>query len=336
MKSLVVGGNFGQDKKESKIAGIIASSLYADILNGGDISDIPKNLEHDLIVWIPNIQNYEDKQYPVKSQGSVLICSKVMRQETTKIEAISRIFKMQANAVICIYNKEQEYAFELVDALGNTWYLGVDIHSLCTRIIDLYNFIKSAVRINTRKSDLTSKVIVSSKLSNFIGINRDLAKRITNSCGSRFFGNISTRCKSLFPSMRHDFFLFSPRNSNKESIMPEDMVQCYNKFDSLFYIGDNKPSIDAPIQMDIYRNKVKINYLIHGHAFIKGAVTTKNYYVCGDLREAKEVKSIIHDNPFGFMNLRNHGFLIFSRKILELQNLIDGLEFYYEREKYAD
>ena len=52
---------------------------------------------------MPNIDNEEEKQYPIKKKGSVLICSKVMREGYKPIDAISRIFKMQGNAVIAIY-----------------------------------------------------------------------------------------------------------------------------------------------------------------------------------------------------------------------------------------
>ena len=73
--------------------------------------------------------------------------------------------------------------------------------------------------------------------------------------------------------------------------------------------------------------------MIHGHAFIKGTPTTEHYYVCGDLREFDDVQKIIGSTNYGVINLKNHGFLIYSNDLLVLKNIIEGCDFYYEREQ---
>ena len=101
----------------------------------------------------------------------------------------------------------------------------------------------------------------------------------------------------------------------------------------MHYKGDKKPSVDSPCQIEIYKRHPELHYMIHGHAFIKGAPTTNNYYLCGDVREADEVSALIKDNCA--INLKNHGFLICSQGIGDLKLVVNSLinhnKFYYER-----
>ena len=200
IKTTIIGGDFGI-KKESGIIKKISNEFENSIVyNGGLISDLPLNLNSDLILWFPNISNENEKLYPKKAIGNVLICSKVMRDGYRTIDAISRIFKMNGNAVIAIY-KEDLVRFKFVDALGNIWYDGNSIPELSKSIINFYNFTKSAIRINSIKSDYKLD-ITDSNVDKFIELNIKLANHIQISCGDRFFGNISTRCQKLFPSIK--------------------------------------------------------------------------------------------------------------------------------------
>ena len=107
MKTLIVGGNFGETPKKSKIIDLISNNFENyTIINGGTLSELPHEINSDLIIWMPNISNEENKQYPIKSIGNVLIVSKVIRDGYTKLDAISRIFKMNGNAVIAIYKED--------------------------------------------------------------------------------------------------------------------------------------------------------------------------------------------------------------------------------------
>ena len=337
----IIGGNFGSEPKESGIVRQIREIFGGDevvCINGGLLKDLPSELCGDLVLWIPNISNEEEKHYPKKRVGSVLICSKVMREGYTRAESISRIFKMHGNAVIEIRNSiPGYYTFTLVDALNNIWYDGDNIKELCLAILRFYIFTKDAKRISTTLiTDVKEAMSVALELrasscqvmliSRLIGINKNLADVVKKSCGDRFFGNISTRCQKLFPSMRDNknHIFVSPRNSNKESLTFGDMI-VYRDGDEDFPIFVNlkpvdiKPSVDSPTQLRIYQGCPKINFLIHGHAFIDNAKMTNRYYLCGDVREADEVIRMIGDSASGAINLKNHGFLIYA-------NTIDSLE----------
>lgn len=333
MKVLVVGGNFGEAPKPSSIVTKISNEFEeANVVNGGELVELPHEISSDLIIWMPNIINEVPKQYPKKSVGNVLIVSKVMREGYSGVDAVSRIFKMHGNAVIAIY-KEEKFRFKLIDALGNTWYNSTDLVGLVNRIKDFYDFTRSSIRYRTSRVDGITNVNYNDNFNSFIGINRDLAEHIQTSCGERFFGNLSTRCMQLFPSKRSlmtEMFV-SPRNSNKQHIEPKDMVFCKSIGDIIAYDGEKKPSVDAPVQLLIYNDCPQVNYMIHGHAFIKGAVETSEYFVCGDVREATEVIEIIGDNSYGAINLKNHGFLLYADTLANMEEVIDGLEFSYER-----
>ena len=121
--------------------------------------------------------------------------------------------------------------------------------------------------------------------------------------------------------------LVSPRNLDKSGIFPHDMILVESNSSVVRYYGDRKPSIDTPVQIRIYQNAPEINYMIHGHYYIYGAPFTKSFYPCGDLREYDEIAEIIaktYDNyVMGAINLRNHGFLLYSSTIDQMEQLFE-------------
>jgi len=352
MNIAIVGGNFGSNAKSSSVISKINDAFeYRDLrnmsidevtcINGGDIINDKHIIDNkliqahfiasqaDLVIWMPNISNEAEKDYPQKKTGAILICSKVMREGYTRVDAISRIFKMHGNAVIAIYKEDKIFRFELIDALGNIWYNGSEIIKLCYAIEDFVNFTQSAKRVQTRKRDYDFVLSNDNKiqLQGLIDANKKLQEYIMTSCGNRFFGNISTRCSKLFPSMRNgEVCMFvSPRNVDKSSITPDMMVP-YFEDDS--YMGERKPSVDSPTQVRLYQALPNINFMIHGHAVINGGSivrTTNEYKLCGDINEVYEVLNTIHDvNDNNFIiNLKNHGFLIGANNIESLNNVLE-------------
>lgn len=354
MKVSIIGGNFGDNPKQSSIINKMSSSfslLKNDVqsiimYNGGNLDSLPEILIDDLVIWMPNIDNENRKQYPNKKNGTVMICSKVMREGYTNVDAVSRVFKMHANAVIAIYDNNGIKEFKLIDALGNIWIKTTDISILINAIIGFYYFTKKAVRINSKQlnsiippitnfiSDIEKITKFRYDLHEFIQINNSLASYIQLTCGDRFFGNLSTRCQKLFPTAKCETTLMhvSPRNSDKKYLEVEDFVPCYYINDNeIGYYGDKKPSVDSPVQLKIYNNFPDINFMIHGHAFIENTSETKNYCLCGDLNEYDEIKNLITSNVGG-INLKNHGFLIYADTIENLKKYVFKLNFSYRRE----
>lgn len=338
MKTIIIGGNFGETPKPSSVVTKIADELEAiNVINGGTLDMLPHEINSELIIWMPNIVNESPKQYPKKTNGNILICSKVMREGYVIAEAVSRIFKMNGNAVIAIYPGEK-FTFKLVDALGNVWYNGGDIPELCKVIKEFCEFINKAWRVNTERHDIVG-IERNNDLTEFIEVNKSLTEYIQTSCGTRFFGNISTRCQKLFPTMKvdNDYVFVSPRNSNKESLTAEDMILAWydipdSQLGHILYSGPHKPSIDTPIQVMLYNIHQGVNYMIHGHAFIKDCEYTDEYFICGDMREVDAVDNLMIGKVSGKINLKNHGFLIYADTLDNLKDIIKGCEFDYKRD----
>ena len=329
MRTIIVGGNFKSTPKESSIVNKIAAFFQVPIVVNGGSSDNIKDISisnNDLVIWMPNIENEIEKHYPKKDVGSVLICSKVIHDDRTEMDAITRIFKMNGNAVIAIYRHGLLCKFKLIDALGNVWYNGHDIGELSYAIKRLYKWTKSSIRTRTEKGEFQNYNLSSVDLDKLAELNKIVADKFEVSCG-RFFGNSSTRCMKMFPSGHDaDYLLVSARNIDKKRITRDDFVAVKYFEGKVIYKGDRKPSVDTPIQADLYTKFPNIRYMIHGHSYIKGYPYTDNYFPCGDVREAHEVTNFI-TGDHGCINLKNHGFLLYADTIENMEILVNEIEF---------
>lgn len=328
-RTLVVGGEWNvEGGRPSKVIVALADELAADVANGGHIDDLPKNVSgYDLSVWMPNISNGEEKRYPKKDQGSVLVCSKVKRVGGTKADAVTRIFAVRGNAVIQIrYRLAGKYEFCLLDALGNCWVDPTDdTAALAQAIMELYRWTKGSLRVRSVRADAPTD-----DLNRLMACTRCVADRVENSLGERYFGNTSTRCQRMFPGAKTEHsVLISPRNTDKRRLEAEDMISVSGDPGEIRFLGPRKPSVDAPIQVYLFLKLPEVNFFIHGHAKVVGAPATENYFPCGDMREAVEVYQAISrsNTTSGAINLKNHGFLLHSQTIEEMEELVSLLEF---------
>lgn len=336
VKVLVVGGTFGNEPKKSSVISILADQLRSEfstvkVVNGGSVQDLETTRlkGYDLTLWMPNVSNEVEKAYPKKDVGSVLICSKVLHDDRTVGDAVSRIFKMHANAVVAI-RKDEVFSFELIDALGNVWINTETIATLAEAIVRLYEWSSSSVRV---KSVLNSALPIHEKtqeLSDLCYIVRTVADKVENERGGRYFGNASTRCEKLFPSAKDkDIALVSARNVSKNRITESDFVtvQMSDNFLS-FNAKEAKPSVDSAVQMRIMEYFPDVKYMIHGHAYILGAPMTKHYFPCGDLREVAEIAEWFSAGC-RILNLKNHGFLIAANSLSDLAKIAESLHFMF-------
>ena len=306
MRTLIVGGDFGEVPKKSSIIDKIGIHFQGShTINGGSIETLTylsqRLMGYELVIWMPNVSNETEKVYPKKMNGTVLICSKVLRPDRDKGDAVSRIFKMNANAVIAIDTTEKPFTFHLIDALANTWYSETDIEALTNQIKDLFIWTKQSIRLNSKQSSFDSNELVelNSNMDKLCDIVHTIANKVEDSRGGRYFGNISTRCAAMFPSMRvpENIVLMSARNSPKKYLTGEDFVITKLKESIVLYNGDKKPSVDSPIQLSLYEKYSNINFIVHGHAFIKNILHTKHYCPCGDMREFEYITEMLLSNP---------------------------------------
>ncbi len=125
-------------------------------------------------------------------------------------------------------------------------------------------------------------------------------------------------CESGFPSFKHDGFIFvSRRNVDKRGIGKDAFVPVQLEV-PVKYHGNDKPSVDTPIQVKLYNYYLNVGYMLHSHAYVDGAPFTERIIPCGALEEVDEITSTVPDRyKVNFsVNLRGHGSLV----------LVDGVE----------
>lgn len=352
---LIVGGTFNKTGgKRSYIVNLLAHYLRCNAINGGTLKDLysfrPQG--EDILIWMPKLDNEEDKILPrlkVMNPKMILVSSKVVKFDDTvpdkcnysMFELVTRTINSRSNLAIIIntkkiiptINETRTFEFSLIDPLGNIFCKRQDITSFTFALQARLLYLAQAQRIpsiNVNESNSPYKESNRKVSNEFILMVKHYAKRFENyiqaNNPNRFLGNASTRCMIGFPSMRSSLktIMVSKRNVNKENITKDDFVEV-----SLFsntqvlYKGTSKPSVDTPIQIALYNHFPNINFIIHGHCYIKNAHYTKTKVPCGDLREVKEILEIadFKDTRLEIINLIGHGCLIMSDSIERMNGI---------------
>lgn len=358
---LFVGGNWDLNGgRKSKIVEEFAKFLpNVTVYNGGNFNDLNDILEscvnYDIVLWwanvsndLPKIRNVKDINYKV-----MLVSSKRnVEGKYSFQDLLQRSFSLKSNLTIEFSMVDNKYYMRLFDPLGNMWYEGFSI-KLCSKIlIERLNFIRSITRESTVSNEenvgalawffnMFKDEMYESNDNPFVPIKEEFLEIVRNYAYKfaeatfetkevkRFLGNASFRCPKGFPSFRDSKYIFvSKRNVNKEFIGIKEFVPVYLEDGKLFYCGDNKPSVDSPIQVRLYRLLPNINYMIHSHCYIENAPYTNVVLPCGALEEVDEIKNVIkkyYDNDYNkdfyVVNLLGHGSIMMSNKPSQLKNI---------------
>lgn len=342
---LIVGGTFDENGgRNSKIVSKIFEGALKEgdsIFNGGHIDEIQKILEmskdYDIVVWWPNIDNRYEKIRNVKEINShaTLIISK--RNDESKYgikDLIVRQLEARANLMVVFEKTNDRIFMQDLDVLGYSWSEKTDdIQSFRKKLIERIYFLANTQR---------EKSISSGFLNDQIDIIPDEYISIIQSYGKvfetlnakiaqteRYLGNASlrTRCDLGFPSIREKNKIFvSRRNINKESMKKDEFVEVWLDETGVYYKGDNKPSVDSPIQLRLYEKYPQINYMIHSHCYIEDGIFTKIQYPCGCTTEADEIISTIKEKDLESseiikINLIGHGSLVMVKELKALENI---------------
>ena len=360
-KILFVGGNWDLNGgRKSKVVDEFSKYLpEATVFNGGNYNDLNKILEsctdYDTVIWWANVPNELPKIRNVKdiNYKTMLVSSK--RNIDNKYsfqDLLQRSFALKSNLTIEFSKNNDLYSMRLFDPLGNVWYEGTDIKKCSEELIDRLNFIKSITRESTISSDENIGALAlffnmfkeeMYKSDNeptipikktFLNIVRDYAVKFAEATFDtkdvkRFLGNASFRCPKGFPSFRDGKYIFvSKRNVNKEFIGIDEFVPVYLEDGKVYYCGDNKPSVDTPIQVRLYDLLPNINYMIHSHCYIDDAPFTQKSLPCGAIEEVDEVLNLLeeeYDNDlnkdFYLINLTGHGSIMMSKEPEQLMNI---------------
>lgn len=360
-KILFVGGSWDlvggrQSKIVEKFAKYLPNAL---VYNGGNYNDLNRILEscvdYDIVIWWANVDNTLPKIRNVKeiNYKTMLVSSKRnIDHKYSFQDLLQRSFALKSNLTIEFTKLDDLYNMKLFDPLGNVWYEGTDIKECANKLLNRLKFIKNITRDSTTSSEENigalawffnmfkeevyksdHKPIIPIK-EEFLHIVKEYAYKFAEATFEtkdvkRFLGNASFRCPKGFPSFRNGKYIFvSKRNVNKEYIGINEFVPVYLENGKIYYCGENKPSVDSPIQIRLYEKLPNINYMIHSHCYIENAPYTKEALPCGAIEEVEEIFNLIEENynndyqkDFYLMNLRGHGSIMMSKNPEQLKDI---------------
>ena len=348
MNLLFVAGDFGANPKASGYARKLFKHLInqfnnIDIINyrnGGcecelDSYFITKSPNYDVIVWMPNISNESPKRlkhlkelYP----HAILVMSKWDAEcKYSYLHLAAKMLQVKANLMLHLDNLNGKFIGRILDPLGNQFISegrnSADVENIAEilgkRIVQLLRVtrlgsIEHPAELNTPAP----------QEDEFFKIARQHAEtfhNIIHADTTRFLGNLSFRCEHGFPSYRDaDYVFVSQRNIDKRFIVQDGFVAV--KLDPggrVHYYGSQKPSVDTPVQLELYRYYKHVKYMLHSHVYIDKAPFTKSILPCGAIEEANEIIHLYQDRESSnfCVNLMGHGSLILASNVDYLRDI---------------
>lgn len=350
-KTLLVGGTWDQTGGAKsglvrKIENILSNKVQMmDTYNGGYFKDltsiIKKTDQYDVVFWFANIpDNTLEKIRDVKSIApyTLLVTSKrndFIKEGEKKYnfeELIQRALSQKANLSFEFTKNinKNKYEIRVYDPLGCLWYQGYDIETATQNAISRIEYMSSVTRKESISIGERIDIIPTDRDIKFLEFVKQSAETfhklmLLPDHVDRFVGNASlrfnkpTRCMNGFPGIRkNDTILISKRNVDKTGITFNDFVPCkLGEKGEVTYLGNNKPSVDTPVQLRLFSKLKNIDYILHGHCYVKDAPITKMAIPCGALEEIDEVMECIQknykeDSDFIVLNLLGHGCLVMA------------------------
>lgn len=326
---------------------------------------IDKCKDNDIVFWWANVPNDLPKIRDVKEVAPKVMLVTSKRNDGDKynfMELTQHALARKANLVFEFKRiTDNLFNIRVFDPLGCMWFDGTDISMAVSAAMNRLEYLRSITRQSTIQSSTDKNLVLAwyfdqfkqpqyqSKKAveipdetKFVDIVRKHAETFYQLMNpgkdiKRFLGNASMRpamppqvgrCSRGMPSFRNgDYIFVSQRNIDKQFISLDNFVPCYMENGKLYYCGDNKPSVDAPIQVRLYGALPNIKYIIHSHCYIDGAPFTNKSIPCGAIEEVDEVLDLINreygdrKSNFYTVNLKGHGSLLMSNEISMMENV---------------
>ena len=351
-KILIVGGNFDETGRPSGLISKITSHLikiskekgfYLEFFNGGTFdflkdSVLPSVKSYDIVLWGANVPNEYEKIRNVKeiNPKAILVSTKRNNNEYGFAELVSRALAQKSNLVLEFNKIEDLFKMRIFDPLGNVYYDGFEVEEMAEALMDRALKLTTFTRIPSIQESGEAPAVPDEE--EFFAFAREcsdifhnLIKPAENT--QRFLGNMSFRCQNGFPSFKKDGIIYvSRRNVDKRFIEASSFVPTFKGEDgSVRYYGDNKPSVDTPVQHRLYELFPEANYMIHAHCYFDytKALCTTNPVPCGAIEEVEEIVKTVKKNNLTFddngllaINLRGHGCILFAKDVKTFTNLI--------------
>jgi len=343
MKALFVCGTWNENGgKPSKICDTICSVLptyfITQTFNGGYLDTLQPlvdvSVKYDAVIWFPNVSNKVATKYveqiKKKNYKCLLVTSKRNDGKYSLADLTHRALANKANLFV-EFKKADRISGRVLDPLGNVfadWTEDVETlgKAMGARLVELRSF----TRVGSTQIGSAIEVPDDGKFFSLVRKSADIFHDLINNPAnpSRFLGNASFRCQNGFPSFRGDNGLIyvSRRNVEKRDVSKKSFVAINgNSLDRVEYYGEVKPSVDTPTQIKLYSYFKRINYIIHGHVYLKYFPYSNKPIPCGAIEEFDEITR--HFNPnhtFFGLNLKGHGFILLAQKLESMNDVIDG------------
>jgi hypothetical protein len=302
---------------------------WAELVNV--IKDVVR-ISWDVIVWMPDVPNEKEKLVPyLKSNNphAILITAKNnIEGKYQLLHLCGRALQAKSNLLLEFDKHQGVYAASLIDPLGNCFveksrsinHVG---YVMAKRLVQLLKF----TRVPSKS--IMHGVGPLPAMNEFRAVAQKHAQTfhdLVHADTTRFLGNLSFRCVKGFPTFKadDDIIMVSKRNLDKREIAPENFVPVNaKKLSTVEYFGDDKPSVDTPVQLLLYDWYDNAKYMLHSHVYVKDAPFTQSVIPCGAVEEAQEIFDIYPErSAVNFaVNLLGHGSIVICDNVDYLKDI---------------
>jgi len=344
-------------------------NLSIDFLNGGHAEKLNDSClfeNADVVVWMAHIpvDTIRKSIHNVKRHAphATLVMSKAVYDRDpvpSYADITQKMLAARANLLLRIDAEdffgggsplpprkvERQFSGLLIDPLGNQWgEESKDFHKLGKIAAShVYNNIRALTRVGSKSVNMDTVEVSYDFPVEFLKLVRANGEifstlkprptKVPEDEKERFFGNAAFRCDRGFPAIRQGGYIFvSRRNVEKETLGADDFVPClpFRPYSpGVQYLGIKKPSVDTPVQLMLFDALPKINFMMHGHVYLKGAPMTSRALPCGAVEEFGEVMDAIKwDRSVRrfVVNLKGHGFIAGGASVEDLPSKPEEFE----------
>lgn len=288
--------------------------------------------DSNIIYWFShspaNKPRFVERVKTLAPHAILIMLSRNDNHETSIFGQAAKMLSIKANLMLEL-NKAENGMFRssVLDPLGNCF-------------LENEPEIQTVARVLVRRADQLSRIERVPSISigkkilvpleeEFFSIARESACRFNEILHAdkqdRYLGNLSFRCENGFPSFRDDHLIYvSKRNLDKRFVDNFSFVAIHPySFGVVQYYGDEKPSVDTPIQLRLYDYYRNIRYMIHSHVYIEDALDTDRILPCGAVEEADEIFRVLPNKEVDHIaiNLLGHGSLVGARDVNFLKTI---------------
>lgn len=336
----IVGGNFDTEGgRPSKIVSLVAGNAglmgnLVSIWNGGNYDKLPGIIEKlepaDIIIWLANVPNDLPKVRNIKEiyPNKIVITSKRNYDSEYPLSyLVNHALGLKSNLLIEFTKRDDVVFSRVIDPLGTVWCdYDNDIVMVTYRMLRRAEMLTKFTRKGANRAGDAIQVPDETR---FFGLVKGWAETFHDLINpekevTRFLGNASFRCQRGFPSFRGGEYIFvSRRNVDKRYIDQSGFVATKLVDGEVQYWGDNKPSVDTPVQLRLYDYYPNVNYMVHSHTYVKGAPYTRYPIPCGAIEEVDEITRLFPDQGSAnfAVNLIGHGCLVFANSTYYLNSI---------------